>query len=58
MPDEKFLLLARELRDRAQEVLARVETFHDEDARQKLRRIAATYEKLAERIEQRARDEG
>ena len=56
MPDGRFLLLASDLRARADEVLARAETFNDADARQKLRKIAATYVKLAERLEQRARD--
>ena len=54
MPDPELLLLAAKLRARAEEILTRAETFHDTDARQKLRRIAATYEKLAERIEQNA----
>jgi hypothetical protein len=57
MPDQWLLSLAMDLRARAEEIAARAETFHDSDARQKLRRIAATYEKLAERLEERARDD-
>jgi hypothetical protein len=56
MPDASFLLIASDLRARAEEVLARAETFNDADARQKLRKIAETYVKLAERLEQRVRD--
>jgi hypothetical protein len=50
----KLLSLARDLRARAEEVLARAETFHDADAREKMRRIAASYEKLAQRLEKEA----
>jgi hypothetical protein len=46
--------LAKERRDRAEEVLARAETFNDADAREGMRRIAARYEKLAERLEKEA----
>jgi hypothetical protein len=56
MPDPQLLLLAMDLRARAKEVLARAETFHDADARQKLRGIAAGYERLAQHIEQRSAD--
>jgi hypothetical protein len=54
MPDPRLLLLVSELRARAEEIRTRAETFHDEEARQELRKIAATYVKLAERLEQRA----
>jgi hypothetical protein len=37
-------------------VLVRAETFHDEEVRQKMRGIAAGYEKLAQRLEQHARN--
>jgi len=47
-----------ELRARAQEIAARAETFHDADVRQTMHGIASSYEKLAERLERRARDEG
>jgi hypothetical protein len=50
--DDNLLLLARNLRARAEEILTRAETMHDVDARQKMQGIAASYEKLAERIEQ------
>ena len=56
MPDAELLSLARNLLARAEEIWTRAETFHDADARQKLHKIAATYVKLAERLEQRARD--
>jgi hypothetical protein len=56
MPEEaaKLLSLAREMRARAEEVLARAETFQDAHARETMRRIAASYEKLAQRLEQNA----
>lgn len=52
MPD--LLLLARRLRARAEQVLARAETMQDEDAREKMRDVAARYKKLAQRIERSA----
>jgi hypothetical protein len=57
MPDERLLALAREYRERAEEVLTRAETFGHAVAKQKMRAIAASYEKLAERLEQAAADE-
>jgi hypothetical protein len=48
----ELLSLARDLRTRAEEISARAETFQNAAARQKLREIAATYVKLAERLEQ------
>ena len=45
-------MLARELRARAEEVLAQAETMKDADARRKMREIAAGYERLARRLEQ------
>jgi len=56
MPDQWLLSLVIELRARAEEVLTRADTFHDEEAQQKLRRIAEIYEKLAQRLEQHARN--
>jgi hypothetical protein len=44
------------LRARAEEILCRAETFHDAEARRKLREIAVSYEKWAQRLEQLARD--
>jgi hypothetical protein len=52
--DQQLLLLARELRARAEEVLARAETFGDADARETMRRVAASYVKLAQRLEHEA----
>jgi hypothetical protein len=54
MLDDNLLSLARDLRARAEEILTRAETMNDADARQKMREIAASYEKLAQRIEQRS----
>jgi len=51
MPDPTLLAMARDLRARAEEVLVRAETFHNADSRQKLREIAETYVKMAERLE-------
>jgi hypothetical protein len=57
MPGDNLLLLARDLQARAEEILTRAETMNDADARQKMREIAANYEKLAQRIEQRCLQE-
>jgi hypothetical protein len=54
MPDQELLSLAMELRARAEEMSARAETFHDADVRQKMHGVAASYEKLAQRLEQHA----
>jgi hypothetical protein len=52
MPDHLRLLdMARNLRARAEEVLARAETFRNADARRELQKIAETYVELAERLE-------
>jgi hypothetical protein len=48
--------VARECRDRAEELFIKAETFKDELAKQTLRGIAVTYEELAERLERAARD--
>ena len=53
-PDPELLLLVSRWRARAQEVLAQAETMRDADARQTMREIAARYESLAQRVEQRA----
>jgi hypothetical protein len=55
MPDPQLLLLAMDLRARAEEILARAETFHNVDAQRGLRKIAADYKNLAERMEQAAK---
>jgi pyruvate-formate lyase len=51
---DRLLSLAREARERAEEIRARAETFNDAGAREGMLRIAASYEKLAERLEQTA----
>lgn len=56
MPDLRLLGLARSLRARAEEVLAQAEIMKDAGAQRKMRSIAASYVKLAERLEERARD--
>jgi chaperonin cofactor prefoldin len=55
MPDQWLLSIVIELRERAEELSVRANSFHDEEARHKMRRIAETYEKLAQRLEQHAR---
>jgi hypothetical protein len=54
MPNPKLLMLARDFRERAEEALARAETCYDPNARQMMGRIAARYERLAQRIEMEA----
>jgi plasmid stabilization system protein ParE len=55
MPDQKLLALARDARERAEEIFTGTETFQDEYAKQKMREIAAKYEELAEKLEQAAK---
>jgi hypothetical protein len=57
MPDRELLLLAKDLRARAEELLARAETFHDTDAQRMLRKVAADYGNLADLLERRSGDE-
>ena len=47
-PEPTLLLLASGLRARAKEILLRVETMKDADARQEMREVAAGYERLAQ----------
>jgi hypothetical protein len=54
MPDQRLLSLAKDARERAEEILTRAETFQDAYAKQKMREIAVKYEELAERLEQAA----
>jgi hypothetical protein len=54
MRDIEFGLLVRGFRARAAEILLRAETMRDVDIRMKLREIAASYERLAQRVEQAA----
>ena len=56
MQKQELLSLATELRARAEEISVRAETMQDAEARQKLRGIAASYEQLAQRLEQHARN--
>ena len=46
-----FLLLARKLRDHAEEARTLAEEFRDPEARQMMFEIAERYEKLAKRLE-------
>jgi hypothetical protein len=54
MPDIQLLLLARDLRARAEEILAKAETMGDAGAREMMRGAAASYEKSALQVELRA----
>jgi hypothetical protein len=56
MPDMQLLLLARDLRVRAEGLLARAETFYDPNARQMMHTVATRYETLAQRLETNADD--
>jgi len=56
MPDQKLLSLATALRLRAEEVLAHAEEMKHEDTQRRMRGVAATYEKLAQGLEQHAGD--
>jgi hypothetical protein len=51
---DPLLLLARDLRARSEEVSAKAEIMQDPDARQKMREVAAAYERLAQRLEYEA----
>jgi hypothetical protein len=53
---EQLLLFADELRTRAKEILVRAASTDDPEAKDTMCVIAAGYEKLARRIERRARD--
>jgi hypothetical protein len=53
---EQLLLFANELRARAKEILALAVSTDDLEIRDTRRLIAAGYEKLARRIERRARE--
>jgi hypothetical protein len=55
MPDAKLLMFARNLRARAEEVLAQAEIMQDVEAQQTMREIAASYERLARRLEEQSR---
>ena len=51
-----FRLLAGHFRARAEDIFARAERVRDADIREKMRGIAVGYEKMAQRVEQHARD--
>ena len=53
---EQLLLFANELRTRAREILVRAASTDDSEAQGMMRVIAACYEKLARRVEQRVRE--
>jgi len=55
-PDAKLRLLADRWRARAKEISLQAETMNDIDARQKMLEVAASYERLAQRVEQRSGD--
>ena len=54
MPETNFSLLARRLRERAEEALSIAETFRDPEAQRMMREIAERYEKLAQGLENEA----
>jgi hypothetical protein len=51
MTDAELRVLARHSRKRSRKVLAKAETMQDADARRTMRRVAASYRKLARRLE-------
>ncbi len=53
-PNPELLLLVSRWRARAQELLAQAETMRDAEARQKMIEVAASYERLAQRVERGA----
>jgi hypothetical protein len=56
MPDIQLLLLATELRTRAEEILVRAANTVDLEVKEMMRVVAADYQKLARRAEQRLRE--
>jgi hypothetical protein len=56
MPDIELLLFASELRTRAEEILVRAANTDDLEAQKTIRAVAADYQKLAQRAEQRVRE--
>jgi hypothetical protein len=57
MPDTQLLLLANNLRARAEEILAKAEIMDDARARMTMREVASRYETLAQRVEYNADEE-
>jgi len=56
MPHDDLRSVPARWRARAKEISARAKTFHDADARRKLREVAVAYKKLARWLEQRVRN--
>lgn len=56
MSDMELVLFANELRTRAKEILDRAADTDDPEAKGMMRIVAAGYEKLARRVEQRVRE--
>jgi hypothetical protein len=56
MTDLRLLALAKDCRERAQEILTKAEAFNGADIKLKMRVIAAQYQDLAMRLETAARD--
>jgi hypothetical protein len=54
MPDTQLLLLASNLRARAEEILAEADIMYDAGARVTMREVASRYETLAQRVEHSA----
>jgi hypothetical protein len=48
---DKFLFMARKLRERAEEALSLAGTFRDPEAKRIMHEIAERYQKLAQRLE-------
>ena len=56
MPDQRLLFLARDARERSEEILAKAETFKDASAKKSMLEIAEKYLKLADQLENAATD--
>ncbi len=56
MPDTELISFANELRTRAKEILVRATNTTDLEVQKMMRVVAAGYEKLARRAEQRVRE--
>jgi len=54
-PDGELAVLVSRWRARAREILAQAETMNDAEAKQTMQELAAGYERLAQRVEQQAR---
>jgi hypothetical protein len=57
MPDMQLLLLASELRTRAEEILVRAASTDDSEIQEMMRVVAAGYQKLARQAERRILEE-